>query len=106
MITLDDLDFEQLIGSRDIKVEELIEYIADPKYRNVIDGLISYHLDWTINPIAIRWPEAEQYFMLDAEVACSYIRNVLRRRWPEAEPVILADPEWGPLYRRDVLDRD
>ena len=91
---LDDIDFEQLIGDRDIDIYKLIEDIKE----------IGLHLAIYLYACRNgRWLEAEPYLMDDLQVALSYASHVIKGRWPEAEPYIMKDPHWAHYYARDVI---
>ena len=88
---LDDIDFERLIGDRDIDVCKLIEEmnkqgIAEALYfhaRDVIKG---------------RWPEAETHIMKDPCWVYRYASKIIGGRWLEAEPYIKKDSYWAGCY--------
>ena len=95
-IDLDDIDFEQLIGDRDIDVCKLIEEIN--KY-----GIIRALYLYVRHIIKGRWPEAEPYIKKDPEWAEYYAIDIIRGRWPEAEPYIMRDPHWTYRYAIYVI---
>ena len=85
MITeLDNIDFEHLIGNRDIDVCKLIE---DMNKQGIARALYRYarHI------IQGRWSEAEPYIKKDPKWAYNYAYFVIKGRWPEAEPCIKKD---------------
>ena len=88
---LDNIDFEQLIGDRNIDACWLIERIsmlgiAWALYRCAFENLEE------------RWPEAEPFICRDPRSAYHYARFLIKGRWPEAEPYIMKDPEWYNNY--------
>ena len=90
-IDLDDVDFERLIGDRDIDICELIEKMNG-------DGIARALYYYALFTIKGRWPEAEPYIKKDSHWAYCYAKYVIRDRWPEAEPHIKKDPEWAHRY--------
>ena len=114
---LDDIDFAQLIGDRDIDLCELIERMSE---WGIARALYYYALDdtrkrWLEAEPYIKkdarwahlyarhiikggWPEAEPYIMKDSYSAFCYARDIIKGRWPEAEPYIKKDPDWAHCY--------
>ena len=88
---LDDIDFEQLIGSRDIDVYELIEEIN----KHGIARALYFYALFTIKG---RWPEAELYMQKDPAVAYYYAQHIIKDRWPVAEPYIKEELYWAKHY--------
>jgi hypothetical protein len=52
-----------------------------------------------------RWPEAEPAIMKDPNVAVVYSNRIIRGRWPEAEPAIMKDPNAAMEYSRLIRGR-
>ena len=50
-----------------------------------------------------RWKEAEKYIMKDPGYAYCYAGSVIEGRWKEAEKYIKKDPEWAYLYARHII---
>lgn len=57
-------------------------------------------VEYALDIIHGRWPEAEPAIMKDPTAAMNYANEVLRSRWPEAEPVIKADKYAWEYYIR------
>ena len=96
-VNLDNIDFAQLIGDRDIDICKLIEVINK-------QGIALALYNYARHIIKDRWPEAEPYIMEDPEWAYCYVRYVIRGRWIEAEPYIKKDPGRAYFYARDVIE--
>ena len=95
---LDDIDFAQLIGNRDIDVCKLIE---DMNKQGIARALYRY----THYFVKGRWPEAEPYIMKDPEQAYWYAKYIIEGRWPEAECFIVRDALMACYYATDILKR-
>ena len=80
-VNLDDIDFEHLIGSRDIDIYKLIKEMNE-------DGIALALYHYAAYVIKGRWPEAEPYIKKDPLWAFNYASRVIKGRWPEAEPYI------------------
>ena len=95
-VDLDDIDFEHLIGSRNIDVCKLISEIDE---RGITWALCYYARDI----IQGRWIEAEPFIKKDPEAACHYALHVIKGRWAEAEPYIMKDPKWAYYYTINLI---
>ena len=92
---LDDIDFERLIGDRNIDVCKLISEID--KW-GIARTLFQYAFH-----IGKRWPEAEFYIMKNPVWACHYACHVIEGRWIEAEPYIKKNPVFAYRYALDFI---
>ena len=52
-----------------------------------------------------RWPQLENLIINDAELAYKYALFNLDKRWPEAEPTIMKDAEIAYYYAINVLKK-
>ena len=93
---LEDIDFEHLIGDRDVDICKLIGTIS-------VYGAAQALFIYARGRFKERWPEAEPFIAVDSRVACLYARFVIKGRWPEAEPYIMKDPVWAPWYSNNIL---
>ena len=88
---LEDIDFEYLIGDKDIDICWLIKAINEQG----IAGALFHYACYTLEG---RWPEAEPYIIEDPVWASYYARDVIGRRWLEAEPYIMKNSYWAYNY--------
>ena len=88
---LDNIDFERLIGDRNIDVCELIEMMNE-------DGIALALLKCVCRTTRRRWPEAEPYIMENSYSAYLYARDIIKGRWIEAEPLIRKELLWAECY--------
>ena len=93
---LEDIDFAQLIGNRDIDVCELIEDMNE-------DGIASALYSHAYLDVKGRWPEAESYIMKDPHLAYYYACDVIEDRWIEAEPHIMKHAYRAYCYAKDII---
>ena len=93
---LEDINFEQLIGDRDIDVCKLIEEINEWGITRAL-YFCAYYV------IKGRWSEAEPHIMKDSWSAYYYARYIIRDRWPEAEPCIKKNPHSAYCYAFGVI---
>ena len=72
----------------------------------LIAGKDPYRLvEYALDIIHGRWPEAEPAIMKDPNVAVVYSNRIIRGRWPEAEPAIMKDPNAAMEYSRLIRGR-
>ena len=114
---LEDIDFERLIGDRDIEVCKLIERMSEWGIAQVLycyacdtikgrwveaEPYIKKNPEWAycyaLHVIKGRWTEAECYIKKDPEHAYWYAYYIIKGRWPEAEPHIKKNSEWAHRY--------
>ena len=95
-IDLDDVDFERLIGDRDIDVCKLIEMMNE-------DGIAMTLYRYAYHVVRGRWPEAEPYIKKDPYWTYFYAKDVIKGRWIKVEPFIKKDPRGAFFYARDVI---
>ena len=93
---LDDIDFEQLIGDRDIDIYKLIKEMNE-------DGVAITLYRYARYIVRGRWPEAELYIKKDPYWAYFYAKDIIGGKWPEAEPYIKKNPEWAYCYALNVI---
>ena len=93
---LDDIDFECLIGDRDIDIYKLVNEIS--KYG--IAWVLYFYARFIIEG---RWPEAEPYIKKDLYWAYHYAKNIIKGRWGEAEPYIKKDPGSAYYYAIHII---
>ena len=96
-VDLDNIDFEQLIGDRDIEIYKLIEAINE-------QGIAWALCRYARYVVKGRWPEAEPYIMKNPKTAYRYALCVIKGRWLEAEPYIKKNPEQACHYAYYILE--
>ena len=81
------------------------------KWRNVFKELPvetkmknpRWALNFALQVIKGRWPEAEPYIMQDPHSALGYAQSIIQDRWPEAEPYILQNRDDAFIYAKYVI---
>ena len=96
-------DYDQIQGIKndDVKDPALLALIPPPDPTNAISAM-----NYAINVMKKRWPEAEPYIMKDPKSANEYTTHVLKKRWPEAEPYIMKDPTSAADYAFHFFRQD
>ena len=71
--------------------------------KNIILSTPDSAIQYAVDVIKGRWPEAESSIMNNPYAAMSYAAYVIKGRWPEAESIIMKDPLAAMEYARDVI---
>jgi hypothetical protein len=84
-------DYEQVMDVNDEPVSGDLSGIIPPPPNPLPEEAVNY----AINILNDRWPEAEPLILKDPTMAAVYAYKVLGSRWPEAEPIILGGGTGG-----------
>ena len=82
-------------------------YLEDrmhPDYHKAVMKSPRRAIEYALDVINGRWPEAEPYIMKDPYCAYEYALLVIKDRWPEAEENILKDPASAALYAVNIIE--
>ena len=81
-----------------------LEDQTHPDYHKAVMKSPRRAIEYAMDVINGRWPEAEPYIMKDPYCAYEYALLVIKDRWPEAEENILKDPASAALYAGNVIE--